>query len=108
MKYNYELEAPYNIIGLMHHADKWDTLVHWRPNEPFHARLKLLGTERGRSAAYYRWQDQADWKVYPMFITDMARLITLGTTFEAGGYVDAEWVVVKRGMNYGITPHAGE
>lgn len=108
MRFNYELEVPYNVVGLMHHEDSLSKCTDWRPNEPFRARLKLLGTERGRSAAYYKWQAVEDWRVYPMFITDMARLVTLGTTFEAGGFVDAEWVVVKRGMNYGITPHAGE
>lgn len=107
MKYNYDLEAPFDKGGLRHHADQYDQVV-WRRNEPFRARLHLLGTERGRSAAFYRWEDAKTGQVYPMFITDMGRLITLGTTFEAGGYVDAEWVVVKRGMNYGITPHAGE
>jgi len=114
MKRNPDLETPWNATGLLHSPRKvmaHEAQPEWRGNEPFWARLKLLGTERvvGGSAAFYRWQiEAADDKdmvgqVLPMFLTDMGHLITQGVRSQ-GGVVEGTWFVVKRGSNYGITP----
>jgi hypothetical protein len=72
----------------------------WRPNVPFAATLRLDGSCRGRSAAYFEWKDEAG-RTFPMFITDMADLVRSGTVV-AGGVVAAVWMVAKRGTNYGV------
>jgi hypothetical protein len=72
----------------------------WRPNLPFVAALRLASTCRGRSAAYFIWQDDAG-REFPMFISDMLALIQ-GGTIVAGRKVTAHWIVTKRGANYGI------
>jgi hypothetical protein len=112
---NPELKVPYTLTGdLMHHpgpghVDGDHHLVYkevgaWRDNEVFEATLQLKGTERGRSAAFFRWQEVNAERMFPMFITDMCHLIHLAPNFRAGGVISARWFVAKRGQNYGITP----
>lgn len=72
----------------------------WRPNTPFQTTLRLDGTCRGRSAAYFVWKDDAECE-FPMFISDMADLVKAGATVTAG-VVTAWWMVAKKGANYGI------
>lgn len=72
----------------------------WRPNVSFAAVLRLTGTCRGRSAAYFLWADDQG-REFPMFLADMADLVRSGTAI-AGGVAAAEWMVAKRGANYGI------
>lgn len=101
MKRNADMQVPYNDNGdLMHHA-AGD--VQWKSNDEFEATLTLTGTERGRSAAIFRWVDSDTGRHYPMFMTDVARLLMLGRV-ESGGVARGRWYVVKRGQNYGITP----
>lgn len=71
----------------------------WRTNEPFYANLYLADMERGRSAAFFIWQDN-DGRDYPMFMSDMFDLLRTKTVDE--GYVEGIWLVKKRGQNYGI------
>lgn len=116
MNRNPELKVPYNAVGdLMHHPGRAESLNddghltykdvgEWRSNEMFEATLQLKGTERGRSAAFFRWQEVNGEHTFPMFITDMCHLINLAPHFRAGGVINARWFVVKRGQNYGITP----
>lgn len=107
MNRNADLQVPWSQDGqaLLHFPD---LVLHpnleWRGNPVFEATLKLKGTERGRSAAYFRWEDVNTEQRYPMFITDVGHMIMLGMHLEPGGVVSGRWFVVKRGKNYGITP----
>lgn len=73
--------------------------IEWRENVPFTATLTVVGTFRGRSAARFVWQD-AEGRTFPMFLTDV--LETLRRGVDVGGTVTGEWLVAKRGANYGI------
>lgn len=71
-----------------------------RPNDPFHATLRLMYLERGRSAARFWWKDVDTGTMYPMFgqgIVEMLSNVTL-----VHGFVEGDWIAVKRGANYGI------
>lgn len=95
LKVGYGWEVPPVIVG-----------PDWRPNVPFVATLRLASTRRGRSAAYFIWQDEAG-REFPMFISDMLALIQ-GGTIVANGVVTAHWIVTKRGANYGIRIATGK
>ena len=102
--------APYDHHGaLMHYPEDQydygtDTRVvikpDWRPNVPFRATFMLKGSARGRSAAYYLWEDAAG-REWPMFITDMTDRVRHESALHAG-VATATWMVAKRGENYGL------
>lgn len=116
MRRNTALQTPWHANGLLHHPGHpkhvagvrtWPNVMHWRGNPVFKLTIKLNGTERGRSAAYFRWTvvegDLPAGTMLPMFITDVGILLMEGLP-QPGGLVTAEFFVVKRGQNYGITP----
>lgn len=116
MRRNTELKTPWSDYGLMHDpgATKtvdnkctWPDVGEWRNNPVFSATLKMIGTERGRSAAFFRWEvvegDLPAGLLLPMFITDVGHVIKLGLP-KLGGTVSGKFFVVKRGKNYGVTP----
>ena len=118
MRRNTELKTPWSDFGLMHHPGypksvngerTWPDVGEWRDNPTFNATVKMMGTERGRSAAFFRWvvvetdDPSLMGKVLPMFITDVGILLMEGLP-KVGGLVTASFFVVKRGQNYGITP----
>mgnify|MGYP001574538337 CR=1 FL=1 len=72
----------------------------WIDNAPFEAKLSILDTHRGRSAAYFRLADSGG-HIYPMFMTDMLELL-MQTTI-VNGVVVGRWQIRKRGQNYGIS-----
>ncbi len=102
-------KAPFNASGnLMHYAlpDNRTSSVfgldrphEWRDNKPFMSTMKLEGLRRGRSAAYFMWEDLGGAQ-YPMFMKEMTDL--LQTRIVRYGCVYGQWIVVKRGTNYGI------
>lgn len=104
-KRNPDLKTPWLRGSLMHNPRPSAATYpdEWRENPVFAAELTFKGTERGRSAAYFKWEDPQGRK-YPMFITDVGRLIQAAVRLEEGGKVYGEWYVVKRGQNYGVTP----
>lgn len=117
MKRNADLKVPYSPQGnLMHHPGypklvegsegelTYPEVGEWRDNESFEATLRLMGTARGRSAAFFCWEDVKTGQAWPMFITDVSRLITMAAHIEPGGVVSGRWFVVKRGHNFGLTP----
>lgn len=73
----------------------------WRDNVPFTATLVLTGIERGRSAIRFLWFDEAASVKYPMFAVDMAAL-AMSRDGVAGARATGQWIVLKRGQNYGI------
>lgn len=112
MKRKADLPTPWSKTGtrLLHYPDvNLHPNMQWRNNEPFQVKIKMLGTERGRSAAYFRWEvlegDLPAGTQLPMFITDVGHVLMLGLA-QVGGIIDGEFFVVKRGQNYGITPAA--
>lgn len=112
MKRNEELRTPWSPNGrqLLHYPDTHlYPSMKWRNNPVLKLRLKMLGTERGRSAAYFRWEVQSGdlpaGTLLPMFITDVGHVIMQGLP-QPGGVVEGEFFVVKRGQNFGITPLA--
>jgi len=78
-----------------------DDRYEWRDNTPFQATLILTGTERGRSAMRFLWADETTGKRFPMFATDMAAL-AMSQEGVAAGKASGQWLVMKRGANYGI------
>lgn len=107
---NATLRTPWSANGsmLLHYPDRnLHPNMDWRENEPFNVKIKMLGTERGRSAAYFRWEvqegDLPAGTLLPMFITDVGHVIMQGLP-RPGGVIDGAFFVVKRGQNYGITP----
>ena len=116
MRRNTELQTPWAARGLLHHPGypkhvngvrTWPDVGEWRGNPVFDLTVKMLGTERGRSAAYFRWEvvegDLEPGLILPMFITDVGHVLMNGLA-QPGGLVKSEFFVVKRGQNYGITP----
>lgn len=106
MKRNPELPVPFAINGdLLHDPNsKESTVGAWRPNRAFEATIRLKGTKRGRSAAFFQWENVETGAIYPMFITDVGHLLMQGQKVAPGGVASGRWFVVKRGANYGITP----
>lgn len=100
--------------------DEEGNLLHWARNpsnalvyrtsdqvqwvEPFEfvAYLQIDRLQTGRSAKYVWWTDLHTGKQYPMFITDVIKLVKAGC--QAGGKRNGLWRTVKRGQNFGITP----
>lgn len=114
---NTELKTPWHTSGLLHSPGKSKRVLgeavwpdvgveEWRDNPVFDMTIRMLGTERGRSAAYFRWQvvggDLQTGLLLPMFMTDVGHILMQGLA-EPGGIVTARFFVVKRGQNYGIT-----
>lgn len=73
--------------------------IDWRRVEPFEARLTIDGMRTGRSAKYLEWLDP-DGHRYPMFLKDLIEAIR-GAVIQHGT-VCGEWIVRKRGENFGI------
>jgi len=72
-----------------------------RPNTEFEARLRIIGTERGQSAARFVAEHVDTGVRYPIFITDILAIIQ-GPGFSAGGHILGTWQARKRGQNYGL------
>jgi hypothetical protein len=101
---------------LLHYVrDAADAQIDWRPNTPFEAELRLDGIHRGRSSVYTVWLDAAAAQAadandaapgvpvprYPMFMIDLMDLLR-ARGVRKGARVAGRWLVVKRGMNYGV------
>lgn len=79
--------------------DHSDRDIDWRDNEPWKDALQVTTIARGHSAARFVWES-ADGRKFPMFMIDM--LATAQYGIGPTGLVSGEWIVVKRGANYGI------
>lgn len=101
-------EVPYKDGSLMSYAGSYSTGVEWRKNLPFYRTLFYKTYERGVSAARFIWKDD-EGHTYPMFMTDMDALLTEGEVRSAAfsnirgpSRISGNWIVTKRGQNYGI------
>lgn len=96
-----------NLVGFTGYGvapdTEYDGGYDWKANVPFRARLHLTGTTRGQSAARFAWETDHGIKM-EMFMADMARLVQAAANIEPDGWVEGEWIIVKRGSNYGVTP----
>lgn len=97
-----EIKAPYdkttgNLLSYVY--DDEDSRVDFRKNVPFEATMKFTDMERGQSAARFIVTDEHG-KTYPMFMSSALKL--LQSSIIINGSVLADWIVVKRGSNYGI------
>ncbi|MGY1946666.1 hypothetical protein [Nocardia asiatica] len=92
-------KVPYNpVTG---HMQAYPTgASDWRPNEPFAAALRIVGTVRGQSAARFIAEDTETNIQYPMFMTELLAIIQLATIDR--GVITGQWIGCKRGANYGI------
>ena len=77
-----------------------DYATEWRENKPFKTKLTLDSMRSGRSAKYVIWVDD-EGHSYPMFITDLLTLLQERSVVNGVTY-DNEWIVRKRGKNYGL------
>lgn len=78
----------------------------WRDNVPFTATLECTGMESGYSAKYTWWKDEEGHR-YPMFVADIVHLVQ-NADITGGKVWDTQWIVRKRGQNYGIRIYEGE
>jgi hypothetical protein len=92
-----EFKVPYDPDGnLMHHPHAWNYTPEWRDRKPFKAALTYVGYERGRSAAWFKWQSPEGHQ-FPMFMKDVDTLFR-NLPFDG----DCVWIECKRGQNYGV------
>jgi len=92
----YEGKIPFNDKGQMHYPEIWHGEIKWLDNYKFKGLIKLIGMERGRSAAYFIVED-SNGKQYTMFCTDI-----LGMLLMKEIKFDGIFEFCKRGMNYGV------
>jgi len=94
-------QAPFKKDGGLWHYPQLsqDNLI-WEDIEVWEAEMKMVGYNRGRSAAFFLWVDTEDNSSYPMFLTDMSEAVQQAVMDH--GVVDGSWTIVKRGQNYGL------
>lgn len=89
--------------------DNWKTWINhriqentfdWKDPEEFEDTFKVLGSARGRSAAYFNMESLTTGLNCVMMMTDMAHMVT--TANISAGVITGIWIFGKRGANYGI------
>ena len=99
-------EAPYSAST--GHLLEWASRnpgsgVTWKPNVPFGVKeMLVVGMERGRSAARFILEDVDTGTRYPMFMSSMVDLLSSAEHISWGVIWRENWIVVKKGTNYGI------
>ncbi len=101
-------QVPYDPAGnLCHHAsagnrytlNKTDGPI-WKPNEPFRE-VMTVNAMRSSASGKYVVLINAEGCTFPMFIIDLLELLAR-TTITKGVTEPLNWIVRKRGENYGI------
>lgn len=104
-KQNSLKRAPYsrNTGDLIGYADSFnEDRYDWEPNEPFEVtRMDIVGMTRGQSSARFTLKDARTGVSYPMFMSSMLDLVQ-NANVRHGEVWDEQWIVVKRGANYGL------
>lgn len=78
---------------------RWRTVTMREP-EPFTGELRVIGFQRGRSAARLIWTTKTG-AILPMFMVDI--VATLQDVDLIDGWTESrDWEIVKRGANFGI------
>jgi len=73
--------------------------VYWLPMEVFKASLKFINYEQGRSSFRLILEDVDTERRYSLMLNSLSEFITKSVD---GIVWDGEWIVVKRGANYGL------
>lgn len=81
-------------------AEKHYRTVTMREALPFTGELRVIGFERGRSAARLIWGSRTG-AVLPMFMVDIVDTLQRVELMD-GWTEERDWEIVKRGANYGI------
>ncbi|MGA5598461.1 hypothetical protein ACPCSE_29925 [Streptomyces cellulosae] len=74
----------------------------WRPNNPFHATLRIHEIKRSVSSCRVIWRDENDGTLYPMLLPELEDLLTAGTV--SLGVTKGWWIIRQRGRQYGVSP----
>lgn len=85
-----------------------DTYFKWIPNNVWSDTMRIVGMERGQSAAGFITKSENTEKEYYMFVKDMLDMI-LNNTIQ-NGKISGFFTYVQRGRNYGLkcVNHMGE
>jgi len=94
---SWDRTAPFYEDGLVHYAQRSDDHVEWRPVVEFKATLTYKTYRRGRSAAYFEFEDEKG-REYPMFLKEFDEVVH----HLVKGSVSGTWIPTKRGQNFGI------
>lgn len=73
----------------------------WKPVDPFHARMSVVGMYSGRSAKGIYLNDDTG-KKYPMFVSDLVAALQNDGLVMEDGWMIGWWTAGKRGANYGV------
>ena len=95
-----DYKIPFNENGNQMHYGRGYRDVVWKDNFKFIDTIKITGTQRGRSAAYFQAESIENGKKYTLFISDLLDML-LYTTIEKG-VVKGTFTFRKRGENFGI------
>ena len=73
--------------------------IEWRDVKPWEDTMLVIGTQRGRSAAFFLLVS-GNGDSYPMFMSDAADMMQRAVVTR--GTITGRWTIVKKGQNYGI------
>ena len=87
--------------GNVHQAPDRDGIIEWKEVEPFHAVITLDRMDKGsHGATRYVFKNCHTGAEYMMYTKDLLDLLQTSTM--TNGLIQGDWVVQKRGANYGI------
>jgi hypothetical protein len=93
-------KAPFNGSGnLLGFAGHGSYVHEWRDNQPFSATMTFTDLSRGRSSIKFYLEDEHGHR-YEMFAKDLLDLVRTSSVDE--GKVTGDWIIIKRGRNYGV------
>lgn len=84
--------------SLIDYPDYYNKPAAWREMKPFKASLKYEGFTQGRSSVRFVVRDTYTGESYSLMRNSFDKFITKAVN----GVLAAEWIVVKRGANYGL------
>ena len=108
-----DFKVPYKNGKLQHYAransfadpEYGNQGEEWRDNKPFRATMVIAGMNTGPYAKSVLWMD-GDGYFYPMFLIDLVDTLKIANVVNRE--ITADWIVCRRGSNYGIRIYEGE
>ena len=103
----WDRKAPFDKDGnLLHWASPtatqpwhFDYANTWEERGEFNATLRYLDYRRGRSAAYFLFEDVATEKQYPICMSDFCGRVLRELH---NGVVTGRWLIAKHGQNFSL------
>lgn len=90
---------PVDVDGdMIEYPDHWNKPAAWIEMKPFQARLEYKGFQQGRSSVRFILQDVQTGVTYSLMRNSFDTFITKARN----GILGVEYIVVKRGANYGL------